>query len=75
MMRMQRRIYRILEAMLWMRECVKTKEGLRLFIGYQHAEELASIYICYSTGDWFNTPLSSFIAPIHVCSVVSSVVS
>ena len=26
-----------------------------------YAEELASIHICYSTGDWFNTPLSGFI--------------
>ena len=26
-----------------------------------YAEELVSIYICYSTGEWFNTPLSVFI--------------
>ena len=29
------------------------------FITY--AKELTSIYICYSTGDWFNTSLSGFI--------------
>ena len=26
-----------------------------------YTEELTSIYICYSTGDWFNTPLSGLI--------------
>ena len=43
----------------------------RLLIELQHAEELASIYICYSTGDWFNTPLYI----LHVSLVVSSIVS
>ena len=34
----------------------------RLFIEWQHAKELASIYIlCYSTGDLFNTLLSIFV--------------
>ena len=43
--------------------CFKNRElvVLRLLIQYQHAEELASIYICFSTGVWFNTPLSSFV--------------
>ena len=37
-----------------------TARLVRLLIGWQHAEELATIYIYYSTGDWFNTPPSSF---------------
>ena len=34
---------------------------LRLLVGQQRAEELASMYICYSTGEWFNIPPSSFV--------------
>ena len=30
-----------------------------------YVEELVSVYICYSTGDWFNTPLSGFITSTY----------
>ena len=30
-----------------------------------YAKELVSICICYSIGEWFNTPLSSFITSTY----------
>ena len=30
-----------------------------------YAEELVSIYICYSTGGWFSTPLSGVITSTY----------
>ena len=37
-----------------------------------YAEELASAYICYATGNWFNTPLSGYITSMYgtVCVCV-----
>ena len=40
----------------------KAGKMFRFLIEYQYADELASIYICYSTGDWFNTLLSNIIS-------------
>ena len=39
-----------------------------------YAEELASIYICHSSGNWFNTPLFGFITStcVQYCCKLST---